>query len=372
MSDKPSIHSIIFKYLLDSNDDISFILKSYLYTYKYGNMIFFFYFISIWILFRNSYNKKVDKIIRNQSKYTLLNEITLERDHNVNGNTRLTLINTYWITEKKIKHRDEIEMAMLSNLHNKYISEVVVLLDNSVARDCSTLDRTLKARGIKLNKKRRAKFTCVPNQRRQSGYYDLFNYSTRVDDSIVILSNADQVFDDSIDIARRLPPGLLITLATRGFSSHVSENLKGYYPKEYPFKIVKDRCYRPRCYRPRKSWDSYIFRPQEISDAIQPEYFRVIGWRKGMNENNETLFMNVPGAENKALGIIKKYAPNIKMFQGCDFIRSWHFHQYKKTHYKKSWPKLKTGSYRAPDMTNKTFRSVFYPVHSEQESIPVN
>lgn len=293
---------------------------------------------------------------------------SLKRAHTANEKPRLTLIINYWITEKKIKHRDEIEMTMLSNLHNEYISEVVILLDNSVARDCSTLDRTLKVRGIKLNKKRRAKFTCVHNQRRQSGYYDLFNYSKRVDDSIVILSNADQVFDDSIDIARRLRHGHMIVLATRGFSSQAPENLKEYYPNHSKFVLRADRCYRNSA---RNSWDSYIFRPQEISNAIQPEYFRVIGWRNGMHEN-ETLFMNVLGAENKALGIIKKYAPNIKMFQGCDFIRSWHFHQHKKTHYKKSWPLLKTGTYRAPDMTNKTFRSVFYPVNSEQELIPVN
>ncbi len=315
------------------------------------------------------------KVLSNQSKYEIvpLKENTLERGHNNNENIRLILVTTYWITEKKIKHRYEIEMAMILNLHNKYISEVVVLLDNSVARDCSKLDRFLKTKGIQLNKRRNSKFTCVPRPGyQQSGYYDLFNYSKRFYDEIVIVSNADQVFDVSVNISRRLRRGHLIVLATRGFSSHASENLKEYYPKKYHPKIrsITDRCYRDK---KRSSWDSYIFRPREISNAIQPQYFRVDGWKNDTREN-ETLFMNVMGAENKALGIIKKYAPNIKMYQGCDFIRSWHFHQYKKTHYKKKWPRFKNtrGIWSVPDMTNKTFRSVFYPVNSEQEPIPVN
>lgn len=305
------------------------------------------------------------KFVQNREMSVSKQFDSLKRAHTANETPRLTLITTYWIIEKKIKHRDEIEMAMLSNLHNKYISEVVILLDNSTAQDCSTLDRTLKAKGMKLNKQRRAKFTCVHNRRRQSGYYDLFNYSKRVD-SIVILSNADQVFDDSIDIARRLRHGHMIVLATRGFSSQTPENLKEYYPN-LP-KHISDCCYRNA---PRYSWDSYVFRPHEISNAIRPEYFKVLAWRDRVTRKrngmpaNETLFMNVLGAENRALGVIKKYAPTIEIFQGCDFIRSWHLHQYKKTHYKKSWPILKTGTYTAPDVTNKTFRSVFYPVHSE-------
>jgi len=76
-----------------------------------------------------------------------------------------------------------------------------------------------------------SKITCINVPGDQPTYFQMINYSLTdvVLGDVVVLSNADQAFDDTISYARYLNPSILAVLSTQGFSSAMPKNLKFYY-----------------------------------------------------------------------------------------------------------------------------------------------
>mmetsp|Transcript_1513 Transcript_1513/g.2506 ORF Transcript_1513/g.2506 Transcript_1513/m.2506 type:complete len:128 (-) Transcript_1513:804-1187(-) len=73
-----------------------------------------------------------------------------------------------------------------------------------------------------------SRVTCVDVNTGQPTYYQMFKnaVSDHVSGDIVVLANADMAFDDTMSLARRLDPEVLVVLGTRGFTDRMPLNVK--------------------------------------------------------------------------------------------------------------------------------------------------
>ena len=133
-------------------------------------------------------------------------------------------------------HRQEIKAAILANIHNQHLHQVVVFLDGvSVQSNCVHFILEMRELNIKyitttstsssvLMKEETqedvlSKLTCIDVHTGQPTYYDMFQNTLHKDvlGDVIILANADQVFDDTISVVRDLNPYVLVVLGTKGF-----------------------------------------------------------------------------------------------------------------------------------------------------------
>jgi hypothetical protein len=147
-------------------------------------------------------------------------------------------------------HREEIEAAILANLQNPYLSQVVVILDsvNENTTNCSGFVHYMTRRSEKLTQS--SSFTlsqtnnhptlpqleCIERRAPSSGqptYFEMFHYATyhpSITSEIVIMSNADQVFDDTVSAAMHLSKKMIFVLSTHGYNaSRVPSSVRQHY-----------------------------------------------------------------------------------------------------------------------------------------------
>jgi hypothetical protein len=275
----------------------------------------------------------------------------------------ITLVTGIWAqaqNEKPHPHRAEVEASLISNLDNRYIHQLLVILDSvsEDTQDCHQFTDRLISLG--WQSRHPSHLSCIERAEGQPTYYEMFRYTLHpnVEGLVVVLSNADQVFDDTLRYAKHIPANMLWTLSTRGFSSYsaggssrlhetyhriatngvaVSTYTRGYCADDQPYSL---------------SWDTYIFQPETIrrslraSNFLRPNFYRKL----------IPFFMNELGAENAALHGLSLGLVNMTYWNACHLISSWHFHLAHKMHKTNldtaNWPLVKDGRSHYDDGTD--------------------
>jgi hypothetical protein len=250
-------------------------------------------------------------------------------------------------------HGREMEAALLVNIHNPHLDQIVVFLHGVATAETNCDDflsdmRELDAKiGLSALEKTDPffKVCCVNIPGDQPNYFQMFDFTLHeaVLGDIVVLSNADQVFDDSMSMARYLNPNVLVVLATHGFSlGKIPPIIQHFYVtivgEEYlhlqdgtPTTNSVDNM----CVSNPYSWDTWIFDKNVLRDRLKEEHFR----RPLSNKKMATFTMNELGAENAAMWALQQTFPFSSVYNACDKIRSWTFHLTHKTHkvHKNPW-----------------------------------
>ena len=280
-----------------------------------------------------------------------------------NNNNKVSYVTSFWAKvrgEEIHPHRGEVEIALLTNIHNPHFDEVVVFLDRvDGAETCLQFRQAMRQLEYRLNRQifgmaaeesnnlLTTKLKCVYELSGQPTYHQMFHNSLSdvITGDIVVLSNGDMAFDDTMSLARHLNPEVLAVLGTRGFSGRMPPNIKDIYVKmmgtDYIENLkqitnVKQRRDRDMCEESPFSWDTYIFHKSTLRGRLKGEDF------KRLNENNELVpfYMNEMGSESAALWALQKSYPFTSVYNACDRIHSWHFHLTPKTHKSREIPWL--------------------------------
>jgi hypothetical protein len=240
-------------------------------------------------------------------------------------------------------HRKEIQAAILSNINNRNFDQVVVLLDGITEHANCThfidemylLDRTHNLHVE--NENAIQKLTCINAPGRQLTYFQIFNYTLTdaVLGDVVVVSNADQAFDNTISKARHLSPSALAVLGTRGFSdATVPTDLQHFYDSLLDGYLKRNASQEEvdRCSTTPNSWDTFIFHRMMVKGKLQEADFL------RMNVANESVpfYMNEYGAENAALWALERHSNFSYIYNACDEISSWAFHLTQKMHKSRS------------------------------------
>lgn len=250
-------------------------------------------------------------------------------------------------------HRQEIKAALLANIHNPHLHQIVVFLDGvSAQSNCVHFILEMRELNIKymtatttssvLMTEEEAqedvlsKLTCIDVHTGQPTYYDMFQNTLHKDvlGEVIILANADQVFDDTISVAQNLNPYVLVVLGTKGFGYNIPPKIKYFYDilvgTDYVDNTEMQQGNMDMCQKTRYSWDTFIYKRVAIrGDRLNEQDFQ------RMNTNNEMIsfYMNENGAENAALWALQQSFPFSSVYNACDVIHSWSFHFAPKTHH---------------------------------------
>mmetsp|Transcript_16791 Transcript_16791/g.27590 ORF Transcript_16791/g.27590 Transcript_16791/m.27590 type:complete len:414 (-) Transcript_16791:1363-2604(-) len=276
---------------------------------------------------------------------------------------KISYITSFWAKDRQatkvIPHRREIEAALLANIYNPHIDQVVVFLDGVSTDDA--IDEEHKSSCVHFNQDMAelsrqflqrdssnsidpllfsvdpmSKVTCVNVITGQPTYYQMFlnALSNVVTGDIVVMANADMAFDDSIAKARKLKEDVLLVLGTRGFSTNaIPASTRQFYDvivrSEYTDQQLKDSD-RDQCSNNPWSWDTWVFHKDTIQGKLHEEHFQ----RPSVTSNEMTSFyMNENGAENAALWAMEQSTNFATTYNACDEIHSWSFHLTPRTHH---------------------------------------
>jgi hypothetical protein len=179
----------------------------------------------------------------------------------------------------------------------------------------------------------------------------MFQYATfhpAITSEIVILSNADQVFDGTISAAKSLPNTTVFVLSTHGYNaSRVPTSVR----EQYRVMVGDDangttanRCEASQDMKAQllgnkkrfsNSWDAYIFHRALLANTL-PENDKGKSQFTRLNFRREPTpyYMNELAAEYAALyDITRQLIGKVTVWNACKIIRSWHFHLTAKMHH---------------------------------------
>lgn len=254
----------------------------------------------------------------------------------------LVLVTSFWAagpdadSKSRLKansRRREIENAVALNVANSMIREVRIILDGfHQFYNCTTLQKRIRGKILDVCPSSRTRLVCIERNGSQPSYFEMFNYTTdpALSGSIIILANADMVFDQTVLRLHDLNVHTAATISTRGFGDgcepceSIQHQLKLLGMQPLRMRSA-DRCYKQR---PRSSWDAYVFHFNALK--FDPHGFHD-------DRSNEKFTMNTNGAENVALYYLKHASPNITFYQICDHVNMWHIHAAPKTHSSEIW-----------------------------------
>jgi hypothetical protein len=218
------------------------------------------------------------------------------------------------------EHVDEIFAAVNTNVQNKFLSEVHILTES----DCHEVLQLLRHRAMRMPVaheilwKMELKLACKStDDRKQPSYADFFRYANEtLSDKVVLLSNADVVFDETLDVIDLRP----ILEREHGYVLSVRPPPHG---GEYQRVFHRECDNTPRCTvgawqgggewgqdYSGCSWDCYIFSPPLSST---------------MNLSHIDIVMNFNAAENVA-GYQLEVGANISLYNPCYHVHAWHWH----------------------------------------------
>jgi hypothetical protein len=253
-------------------------------------------------------------------------------------------------------HRQEIKAAILANIHNQHLHQIVVFLDGvSAQSNCihfilemrelnikymsttttSTTSSVLMKEQEETQEDVLSKLTCIDVHTGQPTYYDMFQNTLHKDvlGDVIILANADQVFDNTISVVRDLNPYVLVVLGTKGFGYNIPPKIKYFYDilvgTNYVDNTEMQQSNKDMCKKTRYSWDTWIFKRVAIRDRLKEHDFQ----RMNTNNENVSFYMNENGAENAALWALQQSFPFTSVYNACDVIYSWSFHFAPKQHH---------------------------------------
>jgi len=163
--------------------------------------------------------------------------------------------------------------------------------------------------------------------------------SDYVTGDIVVMANADQVFDDTIAYARHLNLEVLAAVGTRGYTDLISADADYYY-KEIVGRVLDPTNEKARapdnCIHTPNSVDTWIFHKSKLKETLRPEPFQ----RRNRGGQVNWFYMNEMGAENAAMWALNECYEFQSYYNACDKIHSWHFHLTSKTHHTKGWTRV--------------------------------
>jgi len=319
---------------------------------------------------------------------------------------KVSYVTSFWAKTPQTKihpHRREIEAALLANIYNPHIDQVVVFLDGVTSgddnveeefksscvhfyQDMAEINRQFLQRSASSNTHGvdpMSKVTCVNVITGQPTYHQMFlnALSNVVTGDIVIMANADMAFDDSISKARKLKEDVLLVLGTRGFSMDATPaSSRQFYDAivgtEY-MNNVNDKSERHKkdwdvdqCKVNPWSWDTWIFHKEAIQGQLQEEHFQ----RPSITSNEMTSFyMNENGAENAALWAMEQSSNFATTYNACDEIQTWSFHLTFRTHHsqgKSVWSKNGDRVYIPKPWGGTKKRPVFNGVRKDSPPYP--
>ncbi|CAB9501317.1 expressed unknown protein [Seminavis robusta] len=267
----------------------------------------------------------------------------------------ISLVTSFWAQspEQPVSpHRREIEEAILNNINNPHLDQVAIILDGSSSdANCNHFKERMDQLNVQFHKqlkqhnitvvdtgsianKKRPTLTCVSRNDKQPNYYQMFLYATSpkvVAGDVVIVANADQAFDSSVQEARRLRENAVLLVPTSGFNKDLVPSpahehflfLHGHTSQNYT-EGVKARC-RPRML----SWDAFVFH----RTLLEGKLVRSRDFMRNTVEGTQDFFrMNEEGAENAAYWALWSHVQNAGYFKTCDVVQMWHFHGFEKMH----------------------------------------
>eukprot|EP00984_Skeletonema_dohrnii_P015371 scaffold6625_cov117-Skeletonema_dohrnii-CCMP3373.AAC.8 len=320
---------------------------------------------------------------------------------------KVSYVTSFWAKTPQTKihpHRREIEAALLANIYNPHIDQVVVFLDGVTSgddnveeefksscvhfyQDMAEINRQFLQRSASSNTHGvdpMSKVTCVNVITGQPTYHQMFlnALSNVVTGDIVIMANADMAFDDSISKARKLKEDVLLVLGTRGFSMDATPaSTRQFYDAivgtEYMNNNVNDNSERHKkdwdvdqCKVNPWSWDTWIFHKESIHGQLQEEHFQ----RPSITSHEMTSFyMNENGAENAALWAMEQSSNFATTYNACDEIQTWSFHLTFRTHHsqgKSVWSKNGDRVYIPKPWGGTKKRPVFNGVRKDSPPYP--
>ena len=266
---------------------------------------------------------------------------------------KVSYVTNFWAQASEVgvevesnPHRLEIRASLLANIHNPHFDQVVVFLDG-VKEDANCplfldglvkLSRNLGTTSFNDNDLY-SKVTCVGSTDGQPNYYQMFQnaVSDHVAGDVVVMANADMVFDDTASLARHLNPEVLIALGSRGFSDKTPQHVKAIYDqivgKNHSLTQDDDRC-AASTRRFTLSFDSYIFHKSKLRGRLKAEMFQ----RPNIKGEKVHFNMNENGAECAALWALRRTYPFKSTYNPCEKIYSWSFHLTPKTHHVREIP----------------------------------
>ncbi|CAB9531071.1 expressed unknown protein [Seminavis robusta] len=254
--------------------------------------------------------------------------------------TSLSLVTSFWAVQLDNNtnlHRQEIEAAMLNNLNNPHFDQILVFLDHATEQSNCThfryrmaqlqerFDEKMQTSIVSeayQSQKKKPVLDCVEISE-QPNYYQMFLLATgsNVKGDVVIVENADQAFDDSVQWAKHIKNTTVLALSTWGFQPDIVPSpikdhfnfVHGENSKEYHAEIL------PRCndfwvY----SWDGYVFHKQLIAGRLKAENFQRPTVKMMNDSTHETAFfkMNEDGGENAALWALLEGIPEVLVSNG--------------------------------------------------------
>lgn len=312
------------------------------------------YFLGITFFSRQLVESNLDDQLLATHNNALRSSSTQPND--TNNVKKISYITSFWAKDRQatkvIPHRREIEAALLANIYNPHIDQVVIFLDGVSTDDA--IDEEHKSSCVHFNQDMAelsrqfwdpllfsvdpmSKVTCVNVITGQPTYYQMFlnAVSNVVIGDIVVMANADMAFDDSIAKARKLKEDVLLVLGTRGFATDaIPPSTRQFYDvivrSEYTDQELKDWDI-DQCNLNPWSWDTWIFHKDLIHGQLQEEHFQ----RPSVTNSEMTSFyMNENGAENAALWAMEQSTNFATTYNACDEIHSWSFHLTDRLHHR--------------------------------------
>ena len=249
----------------------------------------------------------------------------------------MSLLTSYFANDHTKPHTFEIESALIANVRGAATFEEVCVVYDSINshQNCSTLRLAL---GLAAH----SKFTCVDRLRGQPSYREMYEYafSLPLRGEVVVLSNADIVFDKTIDLLRPIQPNKLTVLSVTGGPRDSPPDVQRFYPAGWrlqPPGRIFNHClhWERNGRRVTCSWDAYVFRRDSVVN---------MGKSRTLFRDTRTgreYPMNQLGAENAALAAMRAsmhlyHDQNFTFSDACLLVHAWHFHQKPKMHALKS------------------------------------
>jgi len=217
-----------------------------------------------------------------------------------NSSQPVHLLTSIFLPEpaKQNGHVPEIMASVFVNIRNPLIASVHVLLE-SYDKDCAALQQHLgELTGKKVEHKEKVVCTVV---NRIPTYHDFFQYANNnMRDKLVLLSNADVVFDFTLANVGHLSAGV---------DAHVISVQPPPYSGEYASMFNINCESTKRCIKHTTSWDAYLF---------------VAPLPSKLDDFNMRFPMNMQHAENYAASALGYSGLNLK--NACGHIGAYHWH----------------------------------------------
>lgn len=246
----------------------------------------------------------------------------------------IRLLISWWApTLKYAPHLREVEAAIVLNLSNKHLAVVHLILETTPEYRCSAVEKRFAESFSKTKLRQAARLECEEHTSSKLTYFDMFTTAKSLnhfENTIVILANADMVFDSSVRHFAEMSSNVLGIVSTSGFRlDDGQQDLQALYGKIVGKQIgpAPDRCYELKVYECRGSWDAFAFHPSRL--RLNAEAF--LDGRSG-----KPFVMYQNGAEAAALNALLNQSTFSKVYQFCDYVKMWHFHSEEKTHFQSS------------------------------------